>query len=82
MIYWFENVLIYYIYLLNSILVASSIELTSANYSAYETDEGVDVCVVVNVTAFERSFTVLLSSQDGTATSEDIMHMVCEPNFE
>ena len=54
------------------IVVASSVALTSANYSAYESDGGVDVCVVVTATAFERNFTALLSSQEDTATGEGV----------
>ena len=60
-------------YFLHLILVASSVSLTSANYSAYESDGGVDVCVVVTATAFERNFTALLSSQEDTATGEGII---------
>ena len=57
------------------ILVAGSVSLTSANYDAFESNGGVNVCVTINATALERNLTLLLSSQDGTATSEE---RVCE----
>ena len=53
------------------ILVAGSVALTSAIYDAFESNGGVDVCVTINATALERNLTVLLSSQDGTARSEE-----------
>ena len=51
--------------------MAGSVALTSAIYDAFESNGGVDVCVTINATALERSLTVLLSSQDGTARSEE-----------
>ena len=52
--------------------VASSISLNSTNYDAFESNGGVDVCVVITATALDRNLTVFLSSQDGTATSRHI----------
>jgi hypothetical protein len=51
------------------ILVAGSVALTSTNFDAFESNRGVNICVVINATALERNITVLLSSQDGTATN-------------
>ena len=51
--------------------MAGSVALTSTNFDAFESNRGVNVCVVMNATALERNLTVLLSSQDGTATSEE-----------
>ena len=56
------------------ILVAGSVALTSTNFDAFESNRGVNICVVINATALERSLTVLLSSQDGTASSEEAGH--------
>ena len=53
------------------ILVAGSVALTSTNFDAFESNRGVNICIVINATALERNITVLISSQDGTASSEE-----------
>ena len=56
--------------------MTDSIALTSNNYDAFESNGGVNVCAVIAAMALERSLTVLLSSQDGTARSEKIAELV------
>ncbi len=51
-------------------VVVGSVAFTSTNYDAFEADGAVDVCIFSAATAFERNITVLLTSQDGNATSE------------
>ena len=51
-------------------LVPGSIVFASANYDAFESHGSVDVCVTITAVALERNLTILLSSQDDTATSE------------
>lgn len=50
--------------------VEDSIALTLSNFDAYESEEEVDVCVVIMADALERDIIVHLTSQDSTARSK------------
>lgn len=51
-------------------VVEDSIALTLSNFDAYESEEEVDVCVVIMADALERDIIVHLTSQDSTARSK------------
>lgn len=53
--------------------VPNSISLNASNYDAYESNEQVSVCAVVEAEELARTVIVQLTSQDATARSNLIM---------